>query len=142
MTSASRADYFAAGTGAPTTAARVVDLNAIERFELVPGILARAAVGEQCMVNFVEFERGGEAPMHSHAEEQLVLVIEGEVRMELDGNARVLRVGEVAVIPSWSPHSAIGESERAVTVEIFSPPRAALLGLMNDAGRGLTSSDA
>ena len=35
------------------------------------------------MVNLVEFERGGEAPMHAHAEEQLVLVLEGEVRMDI-----------------------------------------------------------
>jgi quercetin dioxygenase-like cupin family protein len=137
---ASNAEYFAAGTGTPTAMARVVDLEAVERFELVPGILTRAAVGEDCMVNYVEFERGGEAPKHAHAEEQIVLVLEGEVRMEVDGTERVLRAGQVAVIPSWSPHSAIGESKRAVTVEVFSPPRSALLDLMNDAGQGIAGS--
>jgi quercetin dioxygenase-like cupin family protein len=137
----SRAEYFASGAGTPSVTARVVDLNAIERFELVSGIVARAVVGEHCMVNVVEFARGGEAPMHAHGEEQLVLVMEGEVRLELEGESHVLGAGEVAVIPPWSPHSAIGESERAVTIEIFSPPRAALLDLMRAEGRGLATSE-
>lgn len=142
MTAADRG-YFAAaeGGGTPVAAPRVIDLEATERFDLAAGIRVRAAVGEDCMVNLVEFERGGEAPMHAHAEEQLVLVLEGEVRIDVGGEARVLRPGQVAVIPSWVPHGAIGESERALTVEVFAPPRAALLELLDAAGRGLGAPD-
>jgi quercetin dioxygenase-like cupin family protein len=141
MTAAERGYFAAADGGKPVAAPRVVDLDATERYDLAPGIRVRAAVGEDCMMNLVEFERGGEAPMHAHAEEQLVLVMEGEVRMRIDGEARVLRSGHVAVIPSWVPHGAVGESERALTIEVFSPPRAALLELLEAAGRGFASSD-
>lgn len=137
MTAADRGYFVAAeGGGTPVAAARVVDLEATERYDLAAGIRVRAAVGEDCMVNLVEFERGGEAPMHAHAEEQLVLVLEGEVRIEIGGEARVLRPGHVAVIPSWVAHGAVGESERALTVEVFAPPRAALLDLLTAAGVG------
>src|SRR6059036_424018 len=100
--------YFSSEAGgAPTQPGRFLDLESVAPFTLAPGIQGRAAVGERCMVNLVQFERDGEAPVHTHAEEQVVVVIEGEVRFDLDGEVRILRAGQAVIVPPWVPHGAI-----------------------------------
>jgi quercetin dioxygenase-like cupin family protein len=127
----SASNYFSPEVGGtPTSPGHYDDLNPKARFPLTEGIMVRAVLGEHCMVNLVELDRGGEAPLHSHAEEQIVLVMEGEVEFDLGGDKRILGPGQAVVVSPWVTHGAIGHSERAVTVEVFGPPRAALLELM------------
>ena len=41
-------------------------------------------VGEGVMANFVRFAPHTEAPLHAHAEEQITIVLEGELEFEID----------------------------------------------------------
>ncbi len=113
--------------GVPTAPGRYVDVQAIPPVEFVAGLEFRPVLGERTMVNFVSFEPHTEAPMHVHEEEQIVLVLEGEFEFELDGDIRIMRKGDVAVVPSWVPHGARTHDTSCLEVDVFNPPRRSLL---------------
>jgi gentisate 1,2-dioxygenase len=81
------------------------------------------------MTNFVTFQPGSTAPHHVHEEEQIVIVLDGEFTFDLDGDVRVMRKGDVAVIPSWVPHGAWTTDSHCLEVDVFCPPRQSLLKL-------------
>lgn len=113
--------------GIPTAPGRYVDVGAIDSVEFVPGLGFRPVLGERTMVNFVSFEPHTAAPMHVHEEEQIVLVLEGEFEFDIDGDARIMRTGDVAVIPSWVPHGARTHDTSCREIDVFNPPRRSLL---------------
>jgi quercetin dioxygenase-like cupin family protein len=46
--------------------------------------------------------------LHRHDGEQILMVVEGEVLIEVDGHARVCRAGDVAVAPTGAAHGFCG----------------------------------
>lgn len=113
--------------GTPTSKGRYVDVASISPVELVPGLEFRPVLGERTMTNFVRFAPHSEAPLHVHEEEQIVIVLEGELEFELDGDVRLMRTGDVAVVPSWVPHGARTKDTPCYEVDVFNPPRRTLL---------------
>lgn len=113
--------------GSPTAAGRYVDVSAIESVEFVPGLGFRPVLGEQTMLNFVSFAENTEAPNHVHVEEQIVIMLEGELEFELDGEVRQLTKGDVVVVPPWVPHGARTRDYTCLEVDVFNPPRTTLL---------------
>lgn len=121
-------EHFATEAGGvPTAAGRYVDVRAIPAVEFVAGLEFRPVLGERTMANFVTFAPHTEAPKHVHEEEQIVIVLDGEFEFDLDGDVRIMRRGDVAVIPSWVPHGARTTDSPCVEVDIFNPPRRSLL---------------
>jgi quercetin dioxygenase-like cupin family protein len=116
--------------GSPTRGPEVHTIDDLAAVQLGPGLSAVPVTGADCMLTYVTWDERGFAPAHAHAEEQLVLVLEGAVELGFDEDARVLSPGQIAVIPPWVRHSARARASRCVTVEVFSPPRAALLALL------------
>ncbi|MEV0713689.1 cupin domain-containing protein [Asanoa sp. NPDC050611] len=125
MTDAS--SHFGSTGGTPTTPGRFVDRTKIDPHEILPGLNFQPVLGERSLLNFVQFEAHAEAPRHTHEEEQVVLVLEGEIEFEVDGDVRVLKPGDVAVIPPWVPHGARTTGTPCLEVDFFTPPRATLL---------------
>ena len=85
--------------------------------EVYQGITRQVLHGErQTMVRYV-YAPGSVFPVHSHPEEQVTVVVSGEIEFTIDGVAVVLRGGQAAVIPANMPHGArvIGN----VAVETF-----------------------
>lgn len=115
------------GAGEPTAAGRFVDVSAIESVEFVPGLGFQPVLGEQTMLNFVSFSENTEAPNHVHIEEQIVVMLEGELEFDLDGEVRRLAKGDVVVVPPWVPHGARTGDYTCVEVDVFNPPRQTLL---------------
>ena len=115
--------------GEPTAPGRYVNVDTIAPVEFLPGLGFRPVQGQKAMTNFVTFAPGAEAPRHVHEEEQIVIVLEGELVFDLDGDVRTLRKGDVAVIPSWVPHGAWTTDSHCLEVDVFSPPRQSLLKL-------------
>lgn len=113
--------------GTPTAPGRYIDVDAIDPVEFVPGLGFQPVLGERSMVNFVTFAEHTVAPHHVHAEEQIVIVLEGEFEFDIDGDARTMRPGDVAVIPAWVPHGAHTNDTTCVEVDVFTPPRETLL---------------
>lgn len=119
--------HFSATGGAPSAAGRFVDITAIDPVFFVPGLEFRPVLGQHTMVNFVRFAKEAEAPTHTHAEEQIVIVLEGEFEFTLDGEMRTMRRGDVAVVPPWVPHGARTGGSPCFEVDVFNPPRETLL---------------
>ena len=85
----------------------------------------RLVTGERMMLSHVYLKKGCVVPWHSHENEQITYILEGALRFWIGpepGEERVLRAGEVLVIPSNLPHKAEA-LEDTLDVDVFSPPR-------------------
>ena len=123
------AHFTTEALGEPAGSGRYVRVDDISPAEFVPGLGFRPVLGQRAMVNFVTFEPGVEAPRHVHEEEQIVVVLDGEFTFDLDGDVRVMRQGDVAVVPAWVPHAAWTTGSRCFEMDVFCPPRKTLLDL-------------
>ena len=108
---------------------RYVNVNSVTPVEFLPGLGFRPVLGHRAMTNFVSFKPGTEAPRHVHEEEQIVIVLDGEFTFDLDGDVRIMRPGDVAVVPAWVPHGAWTTDTHCLEVDVFCPPRQSLLKL-------------
>jgi quercetin dioxygenase-like cupin family protein len=67
-------------------------------------------------------ERGYNSPVHRHdAEEETFLVLEGELRVEVDAQARTAGAGTAVVLPRKLPHAFVVTSPQAVFLTIHTP---------------------
>ena len=100
----------------------LVKLDELPELQIAEGVSMRAVTAGTVTVAHVSLTAGAPVPEHSHHNEQVVNVIEGELELTLDGQAHSLVPGIVLVIPPNAPHSA-----RAVTdcrvVDVFHPVR-------------------
>lgn len=87
------------------------------------GITMWPLAGSNLMINFVRLEPGAEVPLHQHSHEQGGTVIEGMLRMSIDGETRELRAGDVYIAPPNSEHGATAGPEGCLVVDVFAPPR-------------------
>ena len=60
--------------------------------------------GEQLEVGYYSEPKGTGAQSHHHKSEQIMLILEGRMRMRIGDETRELGVGEVAVIPGNFDH--------------------------------------
>ena len=97
-------------------------LAELEERELIPGAFGRFIHTGHMTVAYWRFTRGAELAEHSHPHEQVTQVVVGEFEMTVDGETRVMKAGECAVIP---PH--VAQSGRAVEDcfihDVFHPER-------------------
>ena len=115
--------------GEPAHPGRYVNVDEMKAVEFVPGLGFRPVLGDGALVNFVSFEPRTEAPRHVHSEEQIVIVVDGEFTFDLDGDVRVMRRGDVCVVPAWVPHGAWTGEGSCLEIDVFVPPRESLLKL-------------
>ncbi|MHB8655020.1 MAG: cupin domain-containing protein [Terriglobia bacterium] len=91
--------------------------------EVMNSKLSRKVItGEKAMVAQVFIAKGAVVPTHQHESEQIAYIIEGALKFELEGKEVVVRKGEVLLIPSNVPHSAVA-LEDTLDLDIFSPIR-------------------
>ena len=115
--------------GEPAGPGRYVNVDAITPVEFLPGLGFRPVLGQRVMTNFVSYAPGTLAPRHVHEEEQFVIVLDGELTFDLDGDVRIMREGDVAVVPAWVPHAAWTTDGHCLEIDVFCPPRQSLLKL-------------
>ena len=110
---------------------RFVQVDELEPLELVPGLQFRPVTTDSVMTNFVTFEPNAPAPTHHHAEQQIAIILSGELTFTVGGETRVMRPGECVVIPPNVPHGGAAGPEGCVAVDVFTPPRAGILSAMS-----------
>ena len=126
--------YFGADAGAQEEGSgSLVQWDGLDPFEMVPGLFFQPVVGDRLMANFVRFEPHTEAPLHWHEEEQITFVLEGELEFEVAGETWMLTRGQAVVIPPNVPHGARTRGGPCLEVDVFHPPRRALLETMGAA---------
>ncbi len=77
---------------------------------------------EKAMINIVELEPDSVIPVHSHPEEQISLIISGELEFEMGDDKFRLGPGEVLLIPANLKHGA-KSLKKTLAYDCFSPPR-------------------
>ncbi|MGA8765340.1 MAG: cupin domain-containing protein [Candidatus Sulfotelmatobacter sp.] len=91
--------------------------------DLNPLLQRQIVVGQEIMLARVLLKKGCIVPEHSHHNEQLTYVLEGELKFWIDGKEIVVNAGEVLCIPAHMPHKAEA-MEDTVDLDVFTPPRA------------------
>lgn len=103
--------------------AKFVDLANADSFAMLDGVVGRALYGDDVMLNLVECEPGSVVPLHSHPNEQLGLIIEGEMIFVVDGVEHSLTRGHAFQFPGDLEHSARAGSRGCTVLDVFYPPR-------------------
>jgi quercetin dioxygenase-like cupin family protein len=99
-------------------------LGGISPQQLFEGIRGRALHGEHITLATVELDPGAVVAEHSHENEQLGIVLEGELTLRVGDEERTLKPGETWCIPSNVVHSGHAGPDGAIVIDVFSPPRA------------------
>ncbi len=114
----------------PDRPGRFVDLATdVSPVSFAPGLEFRPVLGQGVLVMAVSFGPHAEAPRHAHDEEQITVVVEGELEFDLGDETRRLTPGMVVVIPPRVPHAARTRGTACLEYDTFCPPRRALLDL-------------
>ena len=112
----------AAGSFDPSGAS-IVHADDFPAFEISPGRFFRLADSENMTLNLVTFPPHSGFEHHAHPEEQMSVVIEGEMELTLGETTRAVRPGDVFIIPSNVPHSGLTHELGCRVVDVYSPAR-------------------
>lgn len=125
--------YFAfTEEAASKEAGRFVNVDHdVDAVRFSDGLHFRPVLGTSVLVNIVDFAPHTQAPRHLHDEEQVVIIIDGELEFEVGGETRLLGPGDMAVIPPNVPHAAQTYDSACREIDVFHPPRKALLDLLD-----------
>ncbi len=100
----------------------IYEWGAIAESEPLPGFFGRVLHSDTMTFALWRIKAGSVLPEHSHVHEQVVHMIEGDFEIVIDGEARRLSPGMVAVIPSNARHSARALSDCRI-LDAFQPVR-------------------
>jgi quercetin dioxygenase-like cupin family protein len=125
--------YFDDGGAASTAKARLVTpTRDIAPLAIFPGLEFRPLSTEKVMVSFVSFEAGAPAPRHRHPELQISICVSGQITFTVTGETLAMGPGDCIVIPPRADHEAVAGPQGCHVIDIFSPPREAMLRLMSE----------
>lgn len=122
--------YFATEGVQRSGDGRFAALADLPEVDVGGGVILRPFAGTSVMISHATLEAGGEAPAHVHHEEQMGIVLTGRCVFSLDGVERELVPGDVYHAPPGVAHGVVAGPDGCVIVDVFSPPRAALLERM------------
>lgn len=91
--------------------------------EKITEMVSRKLVpGDQMTVAQIYLKRGALVPMHTHDSEQMTYVLQGALRVHVNGEEVTVREGEVLHIPPRLAHQAEALDD-TLELDLFSPPR-------------------
>lgn len=82
-----------------------VDISSLRTIERLPGWHGRFFHSSSMTFAHYDFVRGASIHEHFHPQEEVYEVIEGELEVTIDGMARIVKPGVVAIVPGGVPHS-------------------------------------
>lgn len=96
----------------------LIDTRSLAVNERLPGWQGRYFSSASMTFGHYEFTRGASIHEHSHLQEEVWNVIEGQLEINIDGVIQVASPGMVAIIPSNVRHSVLALSDgRAIVVD-------------------------
>jgi unsaturated pyranuronate lyase len=122
--------YFDQSGEASDAPARFVRVDDLDPLFVLPGLEFRPVTTEAVMTNFVTFEPDAVAPMHHHVEQQIAIVLAGELTFTVGGETRVMHGGDCVVIPPHVEHGGFAGPDGCRALDVFAPPRARIVQLM------------
>jgi quercetin dioxygenase-like cupin family protein len=104
------------------TTVRVHRWDEIALEKITEMISQKIVSGEREMLAQIYLKRGALVPMHSHESEQMTYILQGALKVMVNGEELTVRECEVLHIPARVPHQA--ESlEDTFELDVFSPVR-------------------
>jgi quercetin dioxygenase-like cupin family protein len=104
---------------------REVSFDDAETYEPEEGWQRRALAGSDAF-SFEYFEKppGHTSPMHDHENEQVCLVLEGELVVHTEDDSATLGEYDSVHLDAWESHRVANETdEHAIGLDVFSPGR-------------------
>ena len=100
-----------------------VDVSNLRVIERLPGWRGRYFHSPSMTFAHYDFVRGASIHEHSHPQEEVYEVIEGELEVTIEGVAQIARAGVVAIVPAGVRHSAKALTDgRAIIVDCPARP--------------------
>jgi quercetin dioxygenase-like cupin family protein len=99
------------------------DVASIRPLRIWEGVVGRTVHGERVTFSLIELEPGAVVPEHSHANEQVGMVLEGSLSFRIGDEVRECGPGDTWRILGHVPHAVTAGSDGAVIAEVFSPVR-------------------
>jgi quercetin dioxygenase-like cupin family protein len=87
------------------------------------GIVRRVLTTSKATVQEYRFEPGATFPLHNHPQEQITLVIDGDLSFSAEGESRELSAGMWSVVPRDVIHGITAGPAGARFLAILVPPR-------------------
>jgi quercetin dioxygenase-like cupin family protein len=101
---------------------QVYEWDRVEKEQMNP-LFARQVIHSETMtVARVHLRAGCVVPEHNHHNEQISILEKGALKWVLGGVERMLKPGDVLLIPPHVPHS-VTAMEDSVVMDLFSPVR-------------------
>jgi quercetin dioxygenase-like cupin family protein len=122
--------YFDQSGEASDEPGRWANFSQLPALHLVPGITFQPITTASVMTNLITFEPHAVADMHHHAEQQIAIVISGELTFTVGDETRVAHAGDCVVIPPHVPHGGHAGPEGCTAIDVFTPPRALIVDAM------------
>jgi unsaturated pyranuronate lyase len=122
--------YFDQAGDASDAPGRWASFDALPALNLVPGLTFQPLTTDSVMVNRVILEPDAVTDMHHHVEQQIAIVIAGELTLTVGGETRVAHAGDCVVIPPHVPHGGHAGPEGCTAIDVFTPPRAGIVQAM------------
>ena len=122
--------YFSGSSAAVNTPATWSVPANLDPLSMGTGITFFPTVGKNLLVNLVRMEAGAHPALHNHDEEQASYVLEGLMEIEVSGERRRVGPGELVIIPANAPHEVWIPEGTTTVIDIFAPPRQALLDIL------------
>lgn len=92
--------------------------------ELVPDCYSHLIYTKAANLSFLTMKAGAQFELHSHPEEQLMIVVAGECHEIIDGKLYHVKPGDVIRLPSGVVHGAfIPHGADCQAIDIFLPAR-------------------
>jgi len=110
---------------------RFVRVDDLAPLHMLDGLEFRPVTTESVMTNFVTFAPDAPAPMHHHVEQQIAIVLSGELTFTVGGETKAMHAGDCVVIPPHVPHGGTAGSEGCTVIDVFTPPRAGIVARMD-----------
>jgi quercetin dioxygenase-like cupin family protein len=93
------------------------------RHTIFGSVQIRTCAGDHVQFSLVDIPPGGVVGAHSHANEQMGLVLEGELDFTIGGETKGLRPGDVFRIPGGVKHSVVAGNKSVKVLDVFYPIR-------------------
>ena len=96
----------------------IIEIGSLDVMERLPGWYGRYFHSPSMTFAHYDFSCGASIHEHSHLQEEVYEVIEGELEITIDGRAQIVRPGLVAIVPSGVRHSVKALTDgRAIIID-------------------------
>ena len=99
-----------------------LNLSTIPSKEIMPGYHGKLIHAENMSIAFWEVEKDAQVPEHSHVNEQIMQVLQGQFEFTVNGETQIYGPQDIVIIPPHAPHSGRALTECKL-MDVFSPVR-------------------